>query len=154
MEGSGLCCETQTVVPSKQQHNIGDYVMYKLVKSLRDLYPVLKSANRGYKYLNPVQVNYVRTHVGETMDVLHALERGRLTQESIDQGGYVLKGKAKTIAGWLEVSSILRENKNFAALTDLQIQYYAWDMLTDMSQYAYIKTDICNYAQCFPVKTI
>lgn len=124
--------------------------MQKLIANIKDLKPLLVKSNYGYKHFDPVKVSYIKTHVPDIGDVMWVLESSDPIKEYINENGYTLKGEAKVINGWLEASSILRQNKNLQAFTDLQIQVYAWLMLTDMSFYAYISNKLCNYALNFP----
>tara|TARA_B100001996_G_scaffold345298_1_gene301579 strand:- start:5683 stop:6042 length:360 start_codon:yes stop_codon:yes gene_type:complete len=108
----------------------------------------LKMKNTGYKYLTPVQVKHVRTHLPNTDDVAHTLARhGDCSYIP------VVQGEAAVLSAWLETSRVLRENENLRAFSDFNIHCYAWYMMTDMSMYNYIRVKEVSYAHNFPFIT-
>ena len=120
----------------------------KVIARLYGYLSSLTKKNMGYKYLKPIQVKHVRTHLPNISDVKHVLER-----HGDCEYVPVVKGKAGAISAWLEVSKVLRENVSLRAMSDFQIHCYAWYMMTDMSMYNYIFVKEASYAHNFPFIT-
>ena len=107
----------------------------------------LNKDNHGYKHLNPVQADYIRTHVPDAGDIACII-----TADVCEADAFMGKGKAGAINILLETASLLRKNSNFTGLREIDRLVYAWYILTDMSMYGYIyvQNEYINYAAEFP----
>ena len=108
----------------------------------------LNKDNHGHSYLNPVQANYIRTHVPDAGDIACII-----TADVCEADGRTMIGKAGAINTLLEVVSLLRKNSYFTGLRDIDLYVYAWYILTDMSMsgYMYVRNEHINYAAKFPL---
>lgn len=107
----------------------------------------LNKDNHGYKHLNPVQADYIRTHVPDAGDIACII-----TADVCEADAFMGKGKAGAINILLETASLLRKNSNFTGLREIDRLVYAWYILTDMSMsgYIYVRNEYINYAAEFP----
>ena len=108
----------------------------------------LNKDNHGYKHLNPVQADYIRTHVPDAGDIACII-----TADVCEADAFMGKGKAGAINILLETVSLLRKNSYFTGLRDIDLFVYAWYILTDMSMsgYMYVRNEHINYAAKFPL---
>tara|TARA_B100000161_G_scaffold249685_1_gene207424 strand:+ start:169 stop:552 length:384 start_codon:yes stop_codon:yes gene_type:complete len=107
----------------------------------------LNKDNYGYKGLNPVQADYIRTHVPDKVDIACIINAN-----ICDADCGTIKGKAGAINIVLQTVRLLRKNSNFTGLREIDLLAYAWFILTDMSMYGYIHTnnEYISYAVPFP----
>ncbi len=113
---------------------------------MRNLHAYLNKDNYGYKNLNVVQVNYLRTHLPDKGDV-------DLTIALYDYASaenYTVQGRNYVVNTLLETVHVLRQNVNLVGLTDYQLNVYAWHVITDMSMYGFIQLKDISYAEPFP----
>ena len=117
------------------------------INTLTKVMSYLNKGNHGYKHLNPVQVNYIRTHVPNAGDIACII-----TADVCEADAFTCKGKAGAINIVLEATSLLRKNSNFTGLREIDRLVYAWFMLTDMSMYGYlrVRNEYLDYAAPFP----
>ena len=117
------------------------------INTLTKVMAQLNKDNHGYKHLNPVQADYIRTHVPDAGDIACII-----TADVCEADAFMGKGKAGAINILLETASLLRKNSNFTGLREIDRLVYAWYILTDMSMsgYIYVRNEYINYAAEFP----